>query len=113
MTTFRPSYAGIGQMLRSADMEKAMLQLATHVMARCEETAPVDELGPHPGRYKAAFRVSSGVQHRRTARAYGRVTNDAPEARFVEYGTKNNPRHRTMGAALDVVRTSHDAARYR
>lgn len=104
MSTYRPSYEGIGELLKSPGMEAAMLAKANKVAARAEATAPVDETGPHPGRYKAAFSVSSGVKHAKTSRAYGRVTNDSPEAFFVEYGTKNNPRHRTLGKALDAVR---------
>jgi hypothetical protein len=29
--------------------------------------------------------------------------DDMPTALFVEFGTKNNPRHRTLGNALDAA----------
>jgi len=98
--TVHIDYEGLGQLLRSPEMQAAMHTLAVGFMQRAIATAPVDEDGPHPGRYKASFRVESGVQHNTTARAYGRVINDSPEAFFVEFGTKNNPRHRTLGKAF-------------
>lgn len=96
----RINYAGMGEFLRSPEMQAAMHALAEQFMARAIATAPVDEKGPHPGRYKRSFRVESGVQHKKTARAYGKVINDSPEAFFVEFGTKHNPKHRTLGKAF-------------
>lgn len=93
-------YEGMGEFLRSAEMQAAMHTLAEGFMQRAIATAPVDENGPHPGRYKASFHVESGVRRNKTARAYGKVINDSPEAFFVEFGTKNNPRHRTLGKAF-------------
>jgi hypothetical protein len=84
-------------------MVAEMKRRAELVAAAAVASAPVDEDGPHPGRYKGAFSVESGVRTGKTTRAYGRVTNDAPEARFVEFGTRNNPRHRTLGKALDAA----------
>lgn len=104
MGTFRPDYGGIGAMLRSSEMQADMRRRAERVAAAAAESAPVYESGPHPGRYKRSFTVSSGVREGRSARAFGRVTNDAPEAFFVEYGTRNNPRHRTLGRALDAAK---------
>lgn len=99
--TFKMDYRGVGELLKSSAVEAEMLRRARKVLARCEATAPVDTGGPHPGRYKASFSVSSG---RRRDRAYAMVTNSSPEALFVEYGTRNNPRHRTMGKALDAAK---------
>lgn len=95
------SYKGVGDLLRSAEMEAEMRRRAENVKQICEATAPVDESGPHPGRYAGAFRVESertgGV---RRDRAVGRVVNDAPESFAVEFGNRNTPQHRTMGKAL-------------
>lgn len=99
--TFKPDYRGIGELLKSPEMEAEMLRRAKKVLDVCVATAPVDLKSPHVGRYKASFHASSG---RRTDRAYGMVTNAAPEAILVEYGSKNNPRHRTMGKALDAAK---------
>lgn len=104
MSTFNADYEGIGEMLCAPFMVAEMRRRAVKVEVRAEATAPEYAEGPHPGRYKAAFRVESGVRHGRTARAYGRVVNDAPEARWVEYGSKNNPRRRILGRALDAAK---------
>lgn len=104
MAHYNASYAGIGEMLRSPAMIAAMAAKAEKVKARCEETAPVYEEGPHPGRYKGAFSVESGVQDHKTSRAVGRVVNDSPEARWVEWGTEHNEAHHTMAAALEAAK---------
>jgi hypothetical protein len=103
MGTFRVDYKGIGDMLTMAGMQADMHRRAEAVKAEAEATAPVYP-GPTGGRYKRSFAVSSGVRTGRSRRAFGRVTNDAPEAFFVEYGTRNNPRHRTLGRALDAAK---------
>lgn len=99
------SYAGVGELLRSAEMEAEMRRRGELVKQQCEATAPVFEPGPHPGRYRDAFRVEStregGVKHDRAA---AKVVNDAPENVAVEFGNRNVPRHRTMGRAIDAAR---------
>lgn len=100
---FQLDYAGLGEYLRSAEMQAAMHARAEKVAAVAEASAPVDPTSGHPGRYKASFHVSSGVQVHKTGRAYGEVSNDAPEAFFVEFGTRNNPRHRTLGKAIGLA----------
>jgi hypothetical protein len=104
MGTFRVDYKGIGDMLTSPGMQADMHRRAEAVKAEAEATAPVY---PGPDRRvgtSGRFAVSSGVRTGRSRRAFGRVTNDAPEAFFVEYGTRNNPRHRTLGRALDAAK---------
>jgi HK97 gp10 family phage protein len=110
---FAKDEAGIGRMLVMPGMIAAMAARAERVADRARSTAPVDEGGPHPGRYRDAFSVSSGVRPKdqdpprakiKHDRAYGRVSNDAPEARFVEFGTEHQPAHRTLGRALDAAR---------
>lgn len=83
MSRFNASYTGIGELLKSPMVEAAMRARAEKVAALAEATAPVDPKSGHPGRYKAGFSVSSGVGK---DRAFGRVTNSAPEAIDVEYG---------------------------
>lgn len=107
MGTFNASYEGIGQMLRSPEMQAAMHRLAEKVAARAVLLAPFDPDDPDGQHYKDAFEVSSGVREptpTSKARAYGRVTNTDSAARFVEFGTKNNPRHRVLGRALDAIK---------
>lgn len=99
---FTADYEGIGAMLRSDFMESEMRRRAEKVAMRARDTAPVGdtENDPHAGRYKESFRVSSGVQHFQTSRAYGEVSNDAPEARIVEWGDSNTDAYHTLLAAL-------------
>lgn len=109
---FKKNYKGIGEMLRSEFMQGAMHHRAEVIADVAEGIAPVYEAGPHPGRYKASFHVTSGIRVHKTTRAYGRVSNDAPEALAVEYGTKNNVAHHTlMSAALLAIPTGDHSAR--
>lgn len=103
---FTGSYAGIGEMLCSGDMQDAMRQLAEQVKSRAEATAPVGDPqeDPHAGRYKSAFHISTGVQRRKTARAYAEVTNDAPEAVDVEFGDSQAGGRHILLNALSAVR---------
>jgi hypothetical protein len=98
------SYKGLGELLRSDMMQAEMRARAEKVKALAEQTAPVDETGPHPGRYRDSFRVTSGVRLGRNRRAYGRVENDSPEAFWVEYGSVHNEAHHTLARALDAAR---------
>lgn len=103
--TFKASYSGIGEMLRSPEMQAAMRQFGEKVKARAEANAPVGDPSedPHAGRYKASFYVTTGVQHRKTSRAYAEVGNTAPEALTVEYGTSDTDAHHTLLDALAAV----------
>lgn len=94
------NYEGMGELLRSVEMQAAMRTLAEGFMERAIATAPVAKSGPHRGRYKASFRIEVGVQHHKTSRAYAKVINDAPEAFYIEFGTKDTPRFRTLGKAF-------------
>lgn len=105
--TFEASYTGIGEMLVAPFMVEAMRARAEKAKVFAEEIAPVyDGSGrdDHRGRYKASFSVSAGVHEHKTRRAYGRVTNDSPEAFFVEYGTRNNPAHHVLLKSIDAMR---------
>lgn len=122
MSKYTQSYRGVGEMLCMPEIQLEMLVRAHAVADFAEAIAPVDTGSGHPGRYKASFEVSSGVRKGKfsranalprgvsgpqgprtresTGRAFGRVTNTAPEALFVEFGTVHNPKHRTLGRAL-------------
>jgi hypothetical protein len=100
MSTYKPSYKGIGELLTSEFMQAEMLRRAEKVKALAEATAP--DAPPLGVGYKEDFEVSSGVKTSKkgTKRAYGRVTNTSDHAVFVEYGGQNTPAHRTLGRAL-------------
>jgi hypothetical protein len=101
---YQADYSGIGRLLTSPGMVAEMRRRAEKMKVYAESIAPVDEHGPHPGRYKASFHVESGVQRRKTSRAFGRLYNDSPEAFYVEFGTSRTPRHRVLGRSLDAAR---------
>lgn len=104
--TFKGSYAGIGEMLVADFMVEEMQRRAEKVLVRCVETAPIYTgpfLDTHRGRYKDSFRIADETiktSGKGTKRALGRVVNDAPEAFWVEFGTRNNDDHHTMRNAL-------------
>jgi len=84
-------------------MVAEMLRRAALVLARAELTAPYDAGSKDGTHYRDAFSMEAGIRVRKTRRAFGRVSNSDPAALFVEYGTVNNPRHRTLGNALDAA----------
>jgi hypothetical protein len=92
MSEFRGDYYGIRQMLNSPEMVEEMRRRAEHIRHFAEEIAPVAhpwEDDAHRGRYKASFHSDAepfGGSHPPHSRAEGRVWNDSPEARYVEYG---------------------------
>lgn len=107
-STFTPSYSGLGnEVLRAGFMVEEMVSRAERVMAEAVATAPVyagPGHDPHRGRYKASFSVhgtaAGGVKGDRAA---GIVSNDAPEAFYVEFGTRNNRAHATLRNALNAA----------
>lgn len=107
-TTFRLNHAGMARLLTSEFMKAEMAKRGVKVLAAAIASAPVMEDGPHPGRYKASIHMKIGIKKAEgdygpTERAVARIIADAPEARWVEYGTKHNDRHRTLGHALDAA----------
>jgi hypothetical protein len=107
-STYTPSYQGLGDnVLRAAFMVAAMRERAERVKALAEAIAPV-YAGPddrHRGRYKASFSVST-TDHggSKGMRAAGIVTNSAPEAFVVEFGTSKQRGHNTLRTALAAGR---------
>lgn len=107
MSTFNPDYHGLGEFLRSPEMEAAMRARAEKGKLWAEATAAAEAYDPasKDGRhYKDSFRVSSGRRGgMRGNRAYGRLENTDAAALWLELGTRNNKRHRILGRALDVM----------
>lgn len=66
--------------------------------------APVDESGPHPGRYRDSIETDSGthggIHH---DRAYGVVRATAPESVYVEFGTERADGQHVIAKALDMM----------
>jgi hypothetical protein len=104
VTTYRHDYAAFDEHVLCAPfMVAEMLRRAELVKARAEATAPYDATSTDGTHYRDSFSVSAGVRVEKTRRAYGRVSNDDAAALFVEFGTEHNPRHRTLGNALDAA----------
>lgn len=100
----RFSYEGIGEMLRSDWMRAHMHERASRMKDYAVAIAPVYKgtgTDKHRGRYKDSFHVESvshgGFRHDRAA---GILTNNAPEAVFVEFGTSHQRAHGTMREAM-------------
>lgn len=114
-STYQSSFAGVGAMLRSDFMQAEMGRRAQAVMDQAIATAPVytgTGGDAHRGRYKDAFSMHT-TDHGgwKGDRAAGIVTNDAPEAVFVEYssthatdhGVRVQQGHHTMLNALQAA----------
>lgn len=105
--TYRHDYAAFDRVvLCGGFMVAEMLRRAEAVKARAEVTAPYDPNDPDLIHYRDHFTAEAfvGESENHTIRAIGRVSNDdMPTAEFVEFGTVHNPRHRTLGNALDAA----------
>lgn len=102
MGVYRHNYGAFGRLVLCAPwMIAEMRERAERGAAVAEATAP--DAPPYGEGYRTRFSVSSGVRRATTRRAYGRVTNDDPAARYIEFGTEDTPRHRTLGKALDAM----------
>lgn len=110
MAEYRPNHAGIQAMLATPAMVEALRVKAGKVRDLAEATAPV-----RTGQYAhgtiepGGFHVTAGVRDRK---AFARVTNTAPHARFVEWAHREHdsdriiPGQHILAHALDALRTT-------
>lgn len=105
MATYRPSFKGLAELLRSPEMVAQMEAVAERGKAYAESIAP-----RHTGDYASRFSVASsrngGVHH---DRAVAYLINDDPASLSIEYGTgepngTRTPKHRTLGRTIDALR---------
>lgn len=56
---YSPSYAGVGELMKSEEMQAVVREAAERAKAYAESIAPAGDLAhdPHPGEYKASFEV--------------------------------------------------------
>jgi hypothetical protein len=105
MAGFKLDRLGLGEYLRSSEMEAEMRIRAERVKAEAERTAPYDPNSTDGTHYRDSFHVEStthGGYHHDRAAAY--VINDDNAAVFVEFlDQKNGPPHRTLGRALHAA----------
>ncbi len=105
MAGFRPSYIGIGEMLRADFMVADMVARMERVKAEAEATAPYDPGATDGSHYRDSFHIEhtdhGGAKH---DRAEAKVINDDNAAVFVEFLARTNaPPHRTLGRALHAA----------
>jgi hypothetical protein len=102
--TYKGSYEGIGQMLRSDEMLEAMLKKAELVREVAEDIAAVSPTGSQlspSGAYKRSFKVLGRKDGgKKGDRAEATVYSDDPVAIFVEKGTVNMRGEHTLLRAL-------------
>lgn len=100
---FKMDRRGVGQLLRSRELEAEMLRRAELIRQVAEGISPVGGMGdPHPGQYKSSWKTSSTDRGgRRRDRATATVSNSSYYARWVEYGTERYPgQHVLLRAAV-------------
>lgn len=100
-TRYVGSYSGIGQIMRSEDMQELVRQVAEKAMGFAVELAPVGDprTDPHPGEYKASFEVQvSADGGLRNDRAEAILVNTADHAVDVEYKDGHLVLNRTLAA---------------
>lgn len=103
--SYKADRQGMQQMLNSDNMMFAMTQVARAIENHARLIAPVGPPSdPHRGRYRASFVVRShkhgGATH---DRAEAIVSNFAPEALYVEFGTEGRePYHTLLRAATET-----------
>lgn len=90
------------EVLKAPFMQEDMGGRVERGLAFAVAEAPVDRKSKHPGRYKAGFKAE--VTTKLHNRATGVLSNDSPEAGFVEFGTKNNPARYILTRSMDVMR---------
>lgn len=103
--TYTHDFEAFGEeVLRSDFMVAEMERRAQLVAKAARADAPYDPGSTDGTHYKDAFRVETtkhgGIHHDRAA---GVVINDDEAAFFIEYGTVDTPKFRTLGRALDAA----------
>ncbi len=95
---FKMSRKGVGQLLKSPEIEAEMLRRAELIKNVAQTIAPVGGPGdPHSGNYKDSFKATSTRRGgRRRDRAVATVTNTSYYARWVEYGTERVHAHHVL-----------------
>lgn len=102
MARYVANPAGIKEMLASPAMVEAMRRKAEQMKGYAEVIAPVDT-----GEYKASFHATAGVQN---GAAYGRLSNSADHAIFVEFAHRVHNSTRVV-AGQHILARSLDALR--
>jgi len=94
---FKMKRKGVGELLRSPEIQAEMLRRAEVIKGVAVATSPVYLRGADAGRYKRSWETDSTSRGgRRRDRAVAKVRNTAYYARWVEYGTERVPAHHVL-----------------
>lgn len=105
MSAFNPSYAGLGELLVSPEMQAAMHEFAKKGKDAAVATSPVGPPSdPHRGEYRDAWETDSGIQDGPTRRAYGEVSNPVDYAASIEFGNGRMEGQYVLTRAIDMMR---------
>lgn len=98
MASYEHNYAGLGALLKSAQMQAMVRAKAERVESVAKADAPVGDTAE----YSQSFEVEVGINDK-GERARAVVRNTSGHSIYVEHGngTEEFPGHRTLGRALD------------
>lgn len=97
MSRFIPNRQGVGQVMRSAEVSRALRKRADRIADEARRIARAEAYDT--GAYHDSIHV---VEDTSGDRARARVVADDPKASFIEYGTETVSKVRTLGRAADV-----------
>ncbi len=92
---FRPTRNGVEKVAQSEEIRRALRKIAEAQADEARRTAPVDT-----GAYRDSIHVEEDTSPDGRARVF--VIADDPKAVFIEYGSQDTPRFRTLGRAANV-----------
>lgn len=106
MSEFTPDEIGIRLFLNSPGMLRVVRHYGERIKTRAEILSPVGkpwEPDEHSGRYRSSFNIDVHINGGATHdRAEAIVSNDSPEAVYVEYGHRGRePYHTLLRAATE------------
>ncbi|MFF7147460.1 HK97 gp10 family phage protein [Streptomyces griseoaurantiacus] len=94
---FKMKKKGVGQLLRSPEIQAEMLRRADVIKGVAIATSPVYLPAADAGHYKRSWETDSTSRGgRRRDRAVAKVRNTSYYARWVEYGTEKVPAHHVL-----------------
>lgn len=94
--TFKLNKSGMGDLLKSRDVEAVLIARAEEAEAEAAVIAPEG----WTGHYRESFEVGSDMTKKDRVRAY--LRNTADEAMAVEFGAGQTPRHRVLGKSVGL-----------
>jgi hypothetical protein len=109
MPNYQLDRAGFEEHLLNAPWMVAEMRRRAEAAAEyARSIAPVDEDGPHPGRYRDSIGVDSGTHgtpgSAKQARAWAEVRATDPDSAHIEWGNGHDDGAHVMTRTLDALR---------